>query len=292
MLLQAALPFSSLGPTLRRQLEGEGLALQLDTKDFSEWEAAVASTLGHHRSELLSTDQPFQSRFRVGRVGGYGVLHLKGRGRLRLNREQRLHSVLWLPLRGMTEETINGQSWLVEPGTGLLFSPGDAMVGETTQELEGLSILIPEDILLAFPAPNQRLMAEGPLQQKVLACARQLAAAAAVRPPGAAHAADQLTNALRAWASWEREPAQRERITARRRRDSVQEAREWMACRLLDRFELAELCAAVGVSPRQLQYNFLQELGRSPMAEVKRLRVRHLQTLLLDRDNSHHPFGS
>ena len=63
---------------------------------------------------------------------------------MRLSREQRQHSVLWLPLRGMTLETINGEPWLAEPGTGLLLFPGDDLLGETSQELEGLSILIPE----------------------------------------------------------------------------------------------------------------------------------------------------
>jgi transcriptional regulator GlxA family with amidase domain len=55
-----------------------------------------------------------------------------------------------------------------------------------------------------------------------------------------------------------------------------------MLPRLQERFTLAELSAAVQVSPRQLQYCFLQELGRSPMAEAKRLRLQRLRALLLD----------
>lgn len=285
------MPFSCFRPALRHQLQGEGLALQLDTDDFSCWEDAVSSTLGDHRSDLLSPTQPFQARFRVGQIGAYSVLHLKGQGRLRLSREQRQHSVLWLPLRGMTLETINGEAWLAEPGTGLFFFPGDGMVGETSQELEGLSILIPEHLLQRPARPVRRLLSAGSLQQTILTSARQLAAAAAGQPPGAAHAADQLTEALRAWASWQEQPAQRERITFRRRRETVQRAREWMATRLQDRFELVELSQAVGVSPRQLQYSFLQELGRSPMAEAKRLRVQRLQALLLDPDQLHRPIG-
>jgi AraC-like DNA-binding protein len=285
------LPFSSFSPALRQQLQGDGLALQLETGDFSHWEAAVATTLGHHRSNLLSPREPFEARFRVGRLGAYGVLHLKGKGRLRLTREQRHHAVLWLPLRGMTQETINGQSWLVEPGTGLLFRPGDGIVGETSQDLEGLSILIPADLLTLPRKSDQRLLSRGPLQQKVLACARQLAATTAGQPAGAAHAADQLTDALRAWTTWQETSLQRESVTHRRRRDAVQQARQWMATRLQDRFELAELSGAVGVSPRQLQYSFLQELGRSPMAEAKRLRMQRLRSLLLDRSQNDHPIS-
>jgi AraC-like DNA-binding protein len=283
----AALPFSCFKPALRHQLSGEGLALDLDTEDFSCWEAAVATTLGHHRSELVSADEPFHARFRIGQLGGYGVLHLWGRGRLRLSREQHRHSVLWLPMRGMTQETINGEPWLAEPGTGLLFVPGDGMVGDTSQELEGLSILIPKELAQLPGRFGQRLLAQGPLEQAILASARQLAAAAAGQPLGAAHAADQLTDALQAWRIWHEQPPSQERLTSRRRRDTIQQARQWMATRLGDRFELAELSDAVGVSPRQLQYSFLQELGRSPMAEAKRLRVQSLRSLLLDPSQNH-----
>ncbi len=281
------MPFSCFKPALRHQLLGEGLALDLDTEDFSRWDAAVATTLGHHRSELLSTDEPFRARFRIGQLGGYGVLHLQERGRLRLSREQHHNCVLWLPMRGMTQETINGETWLAEPGTGLLFVPGDRMVGETSLELEGLSILIPKELAHLPGRLGQRLLAQGPVEQAILASARQLAAAAAAQPLGAAHAADQLTDALQAWRIWHDQPPNRERITSRRRRDTIQQARQWMATRLGDRFELVELSDALGVSPRQLQYSFLQELGRSPMAEAKRLRVQQLRALLLDRSQNH-----
>ncbi len=285
------MPFSCLRPALRHQLQGEGLALQLDTDDFSCWEEAVAASLGHHRSDLLSPDEPFHARFRVGQIGGYKVLHLKGRGRVRLHREQHQQSVLWLPLRGMTLETINGEPWLAEPGTGLLFTPGDGMVGETSQGLEGLSILIPERLLQLPKRPSERLLSAGPLQQAILTSARQLATAAAAQPPGAAHAADQFTDALQAWTNWLEQPDKRERITHRRRRETVQLAREWMDTRLEERFEVVELSRAVDVSPRQLQYSFLQELGRSPMAEAKRLRLQRLRALLLDPSQHHRPIA-
>ncbi|MBM5818190.1 MAG: hypothetical protein FJ083_16955 [Cyanobacteria bacterium K_Offshore_surface_m2_239] len=120
-----------------------GLRSLLETNDFSQWEAAVAQTLGHHRSELLSLREPFHAHLRAGALGGYGVVHLKGQGRLRLTRTQAATWVLWLPLQGLTEERINGTPWLSDPGTGLLFRSGEAMEGETSQELEGISLLIP-----------------------------------------------------------------------------------------------------------------------------------------------------
>jgi AraC-like DNA-binding protein len=274
-------------PSLRfhAELQGGGLDALLDTDDFGCWQAAVAATLGHHRSELLDAGEPFNARFRSGRIGGFSLLHIQGRGRLRLSREQRQHSVLWLPLHGMTQERVNGTTWLAEPGTGLLFHPGDAMEGDTSEELEGLSILLPEGLWRSPAAPLRPaapLLAAGPQQQRILAAARQLAAAAAQRPAGAEHAADRLSQALRDWWQTQEQPLPREPITSRRRRHTVAEARLWMLPRLQGRFSVVELSAAVQVSPRQLQYCFLQELGRSPMAEAKRLRLQRLRALLLD----------
>lgn len=57
-----------------------------------------------------------------------------------------------------------------------------------------------------------------------------------------------------------------------------------MGDRLDQRFGVVELSGALEVSTRQLQYSFLQELGRSPMAEAKRLRLQQLRRLLLDRE--------
>ncbi|MFN7678930.1 MAG: helix-turn-helix domain-containing protein [Cyanobacteriota bacterium] len=274
------------GPAPCLPLQDEGFVTLLDTEDFDCWQAAVGSTLGHHRSELLSPKRPFQAHFRRADIGGYTVVHLRGRGRLRMVRHQPQGSVLWLPLRGIMRECVNGVPWVAEPGTGLLFHSGDAMVGDTSQELEGLSILIPEGLHRRPAGPCTPLLSEGPLQQRILTCARWMVHAAVERTPGGDHAADALTDALRAWTLWWEQPPNRERITARRRRAMVQLAREWMATRLQDRFSVLDLSEAMEVSPRQLHYSFLQELGHSPMAEAKRLRLRRLQSLLLDPDQN------
>jgi len=265
-------------------LDGAGLTTVLNTHDFGCWEASVVNTLGHHRSELLSPSNQFQAHFRVGRVGAFSVLHLRGRGRLKLNREQCDQSVLWLPLRGISQERINGESWLAEPGTGLLFQPGDAMEGETSEGIEGLSILIPPSLHRRPSRPGSPLLAAGPLHQRILASARALAVAAALQLAGAEFAADQLTEVLQEWTERQEQPFRRERITARRRRDTVASARQWMAARLPERFSLANLSQAMAISPRQLQYHFLEELGHSPMAEAKRMRLHQLRVLLLDRE--------
>lgn len=268
----------ALSPALQRH----GLATVLNTNDFDCWDAAVASTLGHHRSDLLAPHQPFEARLRTGQIGDYGVVHIQGRGRLRLVREQCDNSVLWLPLRGISQEHINGQTWLAEPGTGLWFHPGDAMEGETSEEIEGISILIPGGIDRATARAAPPVLGKGRLQQRILSCARAMASAVASQQPGADHASEELTDALWAWTEELSQPQSREHLNERRRRSTVDRAQQWMEARLKERFSVVELSQAVGVSPRQLQYDFLLELGHSPMAEAKRLRLRRLRTLLLD----------
>lgn len=277
-----ALPRSHAQSPPQDSLHGVGLATVLNTQDFGCWEGAVERTLGHHRSELLTPSEPFAARMRSGQLGECSVLHIQGRGRLRLVREQCHHSVLWLPLRGMTQERINGREWLAEPGHGLLFRPGDAMEGETSEEIEGLSILFPPQWQPETSMPIPALLAAGPQSQAVLRQARHLAAAIAQRPAGAIHAADQLREALQVWFEGQLQPQRRERLTSRRRRSTVNEARQWMAERLQERFSVVELSRAMAISPRQLQYHFQQELGHSPMAEAKRLRLQRLRGLLLD----------
>lgn len=198
---------------------------------------------------------------RSGQLGDCMVVHIQGRGRLRLKREQCHHSVLWLLLRGMTQERINGREWLVEPGNGLLFRPGDAMEGETSEEIEGLSILFSSQWQAPPAVPIPPLLAVGPQARSVLRQARQLAVATAQRPAGAIHAADQLREALQEWFDGWLQPQRRERLSSRRRRATVNEARQWMAERLQERFSVVELSRAVDVSPWQLQYYVLQELG-------------------------------
>lgn len=116
-----ALPPAPADPSPQHALQAPGLVTVLDTQDCGCWESSVAQTLGHHSSELLSPAQPFKAHFRMGRVGPFSILHLQGRGRLRLKHEQR---VLWLPLQGITEERINGQTRLRR--LGLDQDPADA----------------------------------------------------------------------------------------------------------------------------------------------------------------------
>jgi AraC family ethanolamine operon transcriptional activator len=57
-----------------------------------------------------------------------------------------------------------------------------------------------------------------------------------------------------------------------------------MSDHLSNRFSVVEISNAVGVSTRTLQYAFQEELGHTPMAEAKRLRLRELRQLLKQPD--------
>jgi transcriptional regulator GlxA family with amidase domain len=109
--------------------------------------------------------------------------------------------------------------------------------------------------------------------------------AAAWRPEGSEHAAAALEEALQLWSHPPDCDRRRERLTTRRHRQTVAESCRWMDDHLCRRFSLAELGLAMGISVRTLQYGFREQLGRSPMAELKRRRLRRLRQLLQEPDH-------
>jgi AraC-like DNA-binding protein len=239
----------------------------------------VASTLGHHRSRLLPGSGPFDALMRGGAVDEFQVLVIQGRGQVELRREQCGHGVLWLPLQGLTQERINGIDYLAEPGMALLFQPGDAMQGCTSEAMHGISILIPERYLQGNAAPSP-LLDRGPMQRQLINAALHLSEAAAWQPRGASHSAAVLVEALHQWRNPLQAGESGERLQSRRRRDTVAQACQWISAHLSERFSVVELSQAMGVSTRTLQYAFQNELGHTPMAEAKRLRMRQLRHLL------------
>jgi AraC-like DNA-binding protein len=258
----------------------------LHSGDFAAWDNLVASTLGHHRSRLLPGSGPFAARMQAGAVAEFQMLWIQGRGLVELRREQCGHGVLWLPLQGLTHEVINGVEHLAEPGMALLFRPGDAMQGCTSEEMAGISILIPAHHLRGVGAPSP-LIDRGPLQRRLIDAAHLLSDAAAHQPRGAIHSAAVLEEALRQWCNPEPTGQTGPWISMRRRRDTVARACQWIDSHHAARFSVTELSQAIGVSVRTLQYAFQTELGCSPMAEAKRLRLRRLRHLLQDPERDH-----
>ena len=60
------------------------------------------------------------------------------------------------------------------------------------------------------------------------------------------------------------------------------QARDWIRQRHGDEIQMPAMAAALGVSIRTLQYSFRSELGCTPLAEVRRMRLQALRGLLLD----------
>jgi AraC-like DNA-binding protein len=275
---------------LREPLRGTGLAPLLSTGDFAEWEEATHRTLGHHRSRLVGQAGGFEAHYRLGWAGPLQVLHIRGRGEVELHRTQRSNVVLWLPLLGLSEECINGNLHSAESGMALLFRPGDEMRGRSSQELEGISVLMPDTLL---PGGGPSLLQRGPRAREVVDMALELAQATACGRPGMEHGAFGLVEALRAWQQEQNDPEKewRERPGAARARTLVNEGLAWMKGRLGEPFTVTELAAGLSSSVRALQYAFQQELGRSPLAEARRQRLRLLRERLLDPHQSHVPIG-
>lgn len=171
----------------------------LSTRDFGEWDEATNRTLGDHRSRLIAQDQGFEAHYRLGWAGPLQVLHIRGRGQLELHRTQRSNVVLWLPLHGLCEEGINGSMHIAESGMALLFRPGDEMRGRSSQELEGISFVVPAPLL---PGGGPSLLQRGPRAREAIVQSLELARATAQGQPGLEHGAVSLVEALRAW-QWE-----------------------------------------------------------------------------------------
>ena len=274
----SVLPLNRL-PSLPPWPAGPGLSSLLHSGDYAEWDTLVTNTLGHHRSRLLPGSGSFAARMLSGAVDDVQVLWIQGRGRLELQREQCGHGVLWLPLQGLSYEIINGVEHMAEPGMALLFQPGDAMQGCTSEEMAEISILIPAHRLQGLKAPTA-LIDHGPLQRQLIQAARLLSEAAAHQPRGAGHSVAVLEDALHQWCNPSLFVQESDWIGARRRRDCVAQASDWISSHLSERFSVRELSQAIGVSVRSLQYAFQEERGHSPMAEAKRLRLRQLRRLL------------
>jgi AraC-like DNA-binding protein len=224
---------------------------------------------------------------RGAQVEEFQVLWIEGNGQLELIREQCGDGVLWLPFQGMIQEMINGDVHLAEPGTALLFRPGDTMSGLTAESISGVSIVLPHRYLTG-KSIHTPLFYKGLIAQQLIRAGWELVEAAAKQPEGAGFTAERLVNALQQVGDPINPDQQKERVTAARRRALVADACDWMLARLAERFSVVDLSAAMNVSVRTVQTSFQAELGCSPMAELKRLRLHKLRNLLLDPALNHY----
>lgn len=267
---------------------GTSLTPVLDSQDFDQWRSVIRSSLGDHRSTLRSPFRCFRTRLAIGQAGPLQLLHLQGQGQVELQRIQSDDkAVLWLPLQGWSQERINGCWETAEPGEALLMRPGDVLEGVTSLRVEGLSIVLPpEHTSSLMPAG----IGAGRHNRRLVQAALGFAEAVAVGRAGAEQAAANLLGVLH---DWELQTAllqgqARERITAVRRRAYVEQACEWMGAHLDETLDIRQIATAIGMSTRSLQYAFLDDRGHSPMAELKRLRLRRLRQLLLDPEQRQH----
>jgi AraC-like DNA-binding protein len=265
------------------------------TADFGAFEAGLSGQLGSHRSHLREGCDGFHASCRSARVGPLQLLLLRGRGELELDRTQLGCGVLWIPLRGRSEERINGRLVQVEPGQALLFRQGDHLLGVTDKEVAGLSVLLPEPLLgeagsaeEAACSPRRHTLQSildprKPADGGLIQATRRLAKAVARRDPTSAIAAadvlDQLADILPRLAGGFRGRGACS-LAARKRWELLVEASRWMEAHLQEGFRAADLAAALQTPVRTLQWSFAQELGRSPLAHARLLRLHALRRRL------------
>jgi AraC-like DNA-binding protein len=266
------------------------------TDDFSQWEAGIKQNLGTHQSHLRSSSQPFHSCCHAATVGSLQILHLQGTGELELDRTQLDRGLLWLPLRGISEERINGRVVQATRGQAILIRPFDHLHGLTSAEMAGLSVVLPDSVFIqaeegdtplppgqAGKAPEALLHSQHSSDQGVIALAMQLSRAVARRDPNspilASHLLDQLEQTLSTAPGL---PSRRPSLGSRRRWELVQEASRWMEAHLREPFRIGDVAAALDTPKRTIQQAFAEELGRPPLAQAKLLRLHALRRRLQD----------
>ncbi|MFW6732720.1 MAG: helix-turn-helix domain-containing protein [Synechococcus sp.] len=257
----------------------------LKTSDFSAWEVSTMAVLGFHRSQLNSPPSSFRAHYSFGTAGPLDVLHIKGCGELELDREQCGHAVVWIPLRGTSQERVNGHLLDVGPGTALLIRPGDQLLGRTAADLEGVSLLMGDTATPGLTTKPRsaagQLVSTGPGPEDLASTALELVRAISRQDPCRAVAAQQLVDHLE---GLNQLPCRRS-LGQRRRWQLVVEASRWMEARLDQPFGITELAGALACSKRTLQHAFACEVGRSPLAQARLLRLRHLRLLLQQRQS-------
>ena len=258
----------------------------LQTKHFDSWEQHLGQAIGHHRSQLLTPAIPFFSRLQIDSVCGVSVVAIQGESSLRLSRTQPPdHAVLWLPQRGWVADHVNGAALVAEPGTAMLCLPGDDLLGDTSPQLSGFSILLPSALLgepSGWNSQQRRHLHQGPQELTLIQMARDLVHHVRAADANSGFALVALADQILYWrdlcltsAGDASHPVDRRALIAL--------AREWIEAHLAEPFRLAHLAAALHVAPRTLQLAFREELGRPPMEEVRRLRFVALRRLLLHR---------
>jgi AraC-like DNA-binding protein len=255
------------------------------TLEFDEWHAHLASAIGHHKSSLLTPDIPFVSSIEAIHSENVSMVALEGRSSLRLHRHQAPgQAVLWLPQSGWIEEIVNGHPLVAEPGTAMLCLPGDELQGDTTPALKGVSLLMPASLLgdlSRWHGFSPRLLANTSESLSAIQTALEIVSAMRNPTDDLGLLVGALAEQLIFWRDCADESSPPLIPASVDRRLLISQARDWIVAHLDQSFQIAELAAALYVSPRTLQYCFVEELGHSPLAEVRRVRFHVLRHKLL-----------
>lgn len=258
---------------------------RFQTDNFGEWSHRLCTAIGHHKSELLSSDIAFAATMDIFQKSNISVINLTGRSSVRLHRFQALDQiVLWLPRMGWVAETLNGKPLVAESGSAMLCLPGDELLGETTPYLHGISIIMPISLFgEPFPGNNcsSRHVYNTADAVNVVETALELGLAMKQCITSIDFLLAALIDQLSFWLHHSDPQATSFNSASSEHRRLLSLARDWIDSHLDQPFRMADLAAALHVSSRSLQYCFCEELGHSPLVETRRIRFRKLRQQLL-----------
>jgi hypothetical protein len=202
---------------------------------FEEWSDHLTATIGHHSSTPLSPEIPFSATMKVFEWDEVSVVQLSGSSSIRLHRHQPDDRVvIWLPVEGWVQERVNGEMRCAEPGTAMVFLPGDELVGETSRSLCGTSLILPRSRfgnLDSWKDCANRHISEGSEAISLLECAHELAEAFISDSSAKQHLVKALADQLLYWRICQYPHPEDNSYRPSERRAVIASAREWMgAC--------------------------------------------------------------
>jgi len=189
---------------------------------------------------------------------------------------------------GLSHEVINGQEHLAAPGMALLLRPGDVMQGCTSEAISGVSIVPPD---AARPLSMLPLItfaiSTASIRERLRGARSKRAGSWGNAPPIPGQVRASLPKPWWMPCTSGRSAAPRLKVANASVPNAAaapwpMPANGWS---VTNRSASArrKLSCAVHVSVRSLQYGSQEELGCTPMAHAKRLRLRRLRRSLQDQ---------
>lgn len=252
---------------------------------------AVEPFVGSH--QIVVREPGFHASVLAGRLADLGLAMFTYEAGLTIDADPLSTFALNFSLRGSAAVDIAGQEVIASRGAGVLFRPGAPSRLRWSADLRTLTILIPADaldrhlVVLTSPARVRLdLRSDVPPERaqrilSVLLSGLRVAQSDGRMPPEQAvwHFRDALLSSVLLELQDEQHPARGPENTSAAA--IVGDAASAMRRLLADAPSIPYIAASIGTTERNLQASFRDEVGSTPSAYFKRLRLEAVRDALL-----------